>query len=66
LRLYLIRPSTDLGGLGGFLKFDSESAGKWIEAGERETKAALGRHYEREVAAPDGSTINAVFRRQPS
>jgi len=63
LRIFVIHPSTDLEGIGGFLRFEPSSAGKWIEAGERETKEALKRHYEQEIAAPDGSTIKAVFRR---
>jgi NTE family protein len=63
LRLYVIRPATDLTGVGGFLKFDSKTAADWIEAGERETARALERHYEQEITAPDGSKMKAVLLR---
>ncbi len=63
LRIFVIRPSTDLEGLGGFLRFEPASAGTWIEAGERETRETLEKHYEKEITAPDGRTIKAVFRR---
>ncbi len=63
LRIFVIRPSTDLEGIGGFLRFEPASADTWIEAGERETRETLQKHYEEEIAAPDGTKIKAVFRR---
>jgi NTE family protein len=63
VRLNVIRPTTDLAGIGGFLRFDPHTAAEWINAGERETKKLLERRYEHEVQGPDGSKIKAVLLR---
>ncbi len=63
LRLYVIRPITDLEGIGGFLKFSPNLTAKWLEAGEREAKEILERHYEQEFTAPDDTKVQAVFSR---
>jgi NTE family protein len=60
LRITVIRPSADLGGLEGFLKFEPESARTLIAAGERDAHWTLAFRREREVVAPDGSRISML------
>jgi NTE family protein len=63
LRIITIRPSSDLGGIGGFLKFNPEIASKMIASGEKDGRKALEHHQEREVVGADKTAVNVVIRK---
>jgi len=66
IHVAVIRPESDLGGLGGFLKFDPATAKKFIADGERDTERALGCYEERHIAAADGSHLTVRCERAAS
>ncbi len=63
IRIHTIRPSSDLGGLEGFLRFEPENSRRFIEHGEEDTTRELETICEREIVASDGSRIKAIHRR---
>lgn len=62
LRIHVVRPASDLGGLEGFLKFEPENSRRFIEYGEQDGTRELDRIREQELVASDGSRMTLMYR----
>ena len=63
LRIVVISPSTDLGGLKGLLSFEPDNARKLIADGEECTQRVLDLYSEEEVEATDGAHLRMLVSR---
>jgi NTE family protein len=60
IRLYVIKPSSDLGGIEGFLKFESGYTAELIAQGERDALGILSRYYVEALESPAGERMEVV------
>lgn len=60
VRLYVITPLSDLGGLEGFLDFDPDIAKEWIRQGEEEATWILAHYRERALESKSGASMLVV------
>jgi NTE family protein len=65
IRIYIIRPGWDLGGIESILRFGGDYAAELIAAGERETLEILSRYYFEDLEAPGGDTMKVLRAREP-
>jgi hypothetical protein len=65
IRIYIIRPEWDLGGIESILRFGGSYAAELIAAGERETLETLSHYYLEDLKAPGGATMKVLRGRDP-